>query len=1139
MQTNGVSAWEALCQDNHIVLTGDAGAGKSVMMRHISVDVKKHGGNPIFISLKSYPNCEPLNALLDDTGMLPPYSVLILDGLDEIKPELQSNFLKKVEAVSERIKQVKTIIATRRNVYNGELSKFEKYSLAELTADDCRNYLQHFNIDEEAFMCEVNRRQLSDNCKNAFYFTHIVQIWRDRGCLPNAAGLMQTIIDDLEQHNSAKYDAVHPNFQEERPVAHRHFERIAMVLQLTHRLELSQEEYNLLLPPNDQHQLNPRGIWQLNEDGQWAFIHNNFREYYAARYLRRCNFDDILSYIATSGSIRKVKPSWINVVSFLALDPEKHDLWMWIQANEPTLINLFEKSRYQDRDVFDAFQTMCDAYEASGRWFSDDIEQIKKLAEFCANPLVLQYILEKLQSDMSHRHTMNLLHVLAYMPLSLGYEQEIYKTTMRYFFDDDTSYKIAALHVMRNMPALFVQAAPAIVNIGKSSDNTSVTYYVYSVLSAMGLEEDHIDMYLENIARGAYRQSIKNISVFSREKEVLGNVSQYAILEKVFAFWEQHKELLFSDRYSDVFVKNCKAAASLYKEDKDQLILHHILGILHEHFWNLQSELMNAVKEYMLITHTESAFVQFALEQRNGTTWLLYSEFMCETVASIIAKLYMEEQWPDKKELYERLEQAEPTDNVLSILQRAVHKKTGKVVHRVPLRDWNKETREGKQRIFDSLFDPALFDILVSELGEIIGTTTSLCPSDNHHDSLHNLHNNQMLFTLYMFLRRCFHETPDATCENYREYIIDWNALCVSGVCYLLQDHDANIEIKEAQRIKLQNFIDSEWDNIDFGEEQRLSAEKNTLSSRLFLVLQLAQVIEYPCPEAIAERLLLVVPYWDEERMVKIPAYIISNLDPNKLGTLVVQNLQTRKLRGNIACAHIIYCTEHMNASVMDAVLHFLETAEDRFEKECAVQYIYHTLGADAMFTTLLPMCQSLQLIDAISNIVQVNEYSCQFTALLFEEYQATNNEHYLSLLIQANHLNAVEMYYQLAHEKNAIPDYSEGDNMPVLTESIKEVRDPALTPLLIQLLKLSMQEGFIDKDMFGLNWACRQALRAIAMHDTEMVLQELETAKEPYNQGINQLLIDLIDNFSYYLVNSADEALDFNSALMIVPLRT
>ncbi len=52
------------------------------------------------------------------------------------------------------------------------------------------------------------------------------------------------------------------------------------------------------------------------------------------------------------------------------------------------------------------------------------------------------------------------------------------------------------------------------------------------------------------------------------------------------------------------------------------------------------------------------------------------------------------------------------------------------------------------------------------------------------------------------------------------------------------------------------------------------------------------------------------------------------------------------------------------------------------------------------------------------------------------------------------------------------------------------------------------------------------------------MVLQELETAKEPDNQNINQLLIDMIDTFSYYWVNSADEALDFDSALMIVPLR-
>ena len=106
---------------------------------------------------------------------------------------------------------------------------------------------------------------------------------------------------------------------------------------------------------------------------------------------------------------------------------------------------------------------------------------------------------------------------------------------------------------------------------------------------------------------------------------------------------------------------------------------------------------------------------------------------------------------------------------VLSILQSAVYKKTGKVIRPVQPGDRNAEVRDGKQRIFDSLFDPALFDILVSELGEIIGTTTSLCPGENHHASLHNLYNDKMLFTLYMFLRRCFHETPNATCENYRE----------------------------------------------------------------------------------------------------------------------------------------------------------------------------------------------------------------------------------------------------------------------------------------------------------------------------------------------------------------------------------
>jgi len=74
--------------------------------------------------------------------------------------------------------------------------------------------------------------------------------------------------------------------------------------------------------------------------------------YFAACWLQKQSLKDILSFISWPGKEDSVRPSWINVLAYLAKLRKSRDLQDWIAKNDPLLITMFELVRFSDANRY-------------------------------------------------------------------------------------------------------------------------------------------------------------------------------------------------------------------------------------------------------------------------------------------------------------------------------------------------------------------------------------------------------------------------------------------------------------------------------------------------------------------------------------------------------------------------------------------------------------------------------------------------------------------------------------------------------------------------------------------------------------------------------------------------------------------
>ena len=103
---------------------------------------------------------------------------------------------------------------------------------------------------------------------------------------------------------------------------------------------------------------------------KWQFIHNNFREYLAAKELMQFEPKERISYFSDG---KRVLPSWVNTLGYLCSLDEERELLPWLMENAPEALVKFERDRVSAEQRDEILKRLFEYYEVRNLWFENDL----------------------------------------------------------------------------------------------------------------------------------------------------------------------------------------------------------------------------------------------------------------------------------------------------------------------------------------------------------------------------------------------------------------------------------------------------------------------------------------------------------------------------------------------------------------------------------------------------------------------------------------------------------------------------------------------------------------------------------------------------------------------------------------------
>lgn len=491
-----------LQREKHIVLVNHAGFGKTIALHQLYAESKASGKCAVLLSLNRYPGITLFHDILTREIPDPERVVLILDGYDEVKTESRGHLDNDLNKIAEHCPQITIVVSSRENFFEKhEIKNFKRYRLAKLTDHDRQLYAQRKGVAVEAFLEQIKSKNLTELSENAFYFSELIHLWEQNDELPDEARIMEKIIENRIQADNRKFMLSAPELEHREVLLRRSFERIAMIMQCIQRYSLAEQEVRRIIRDDLCMQMNLHGIWETEDAEQLHFSHNNFREYFAACWLNRYSLKEILRYIAWRTGEQKIKPSWMNVLAYLAKLRGKRDLQEWIAEHDPEAVIVFEKERFSHQERLHLFTQMYDTFEDKQLWVTMDYQSLHKLGAFVTSKEAVDYILNKLSSNTENRQKQNLLRIMECFDSLYAELNECNRIVSGIAFDCELPVctRNDALDVMRAFPHVFSEHVSTAVQMCMESAEESYRYHLYRFIDATGELENNFQVILHEL----------------------------------------------------------------------------------------------------------------------------------------------------------------------------------------------------------------------------------------------------------------------------------------------------------------------------------------------------------------------------------------------------------------------------------------------------------------------------------------------------------------------------------------------------------------------------------------------------------------------------------------------------------------
>lgn len=1061
---------EVIKKQNLILLLGDAGIGKSFELANIYWKYENDDEYfPIWVNLRntSYSDVVKYVKFTQYNTIDRKTPLLVMDGLDEMDGGKIAGLIKELGSATQGNPEAKIILSARANYRVSIDNMFAEYKILPLNTEQITEIAKDKGVEKaKDFLEYLKNVDCLTLAQTPFYLFDMIRIYIETGSLPERELLLDIMISyrfkEGDKRSSCEYkETLMANEYELRS----HLNELSFLMQSLHIFALSNKEYTHYFSSIIRERFNKTGLIvskELDHTLAWEFEHNIFREFFVADYLVDVSFDILLKIITYDEDRKLLRPSWVNVLSLL-LPMRKDDyLIKWLIDNSPETIYKFESDRITSEDRNKIFTyLMQDSFNKNIPVYA--IHEEEKLAKFFQSKSALCFLLKAISNSVNNASSLGSISILRYFDNFYGMECKIKESIMPYLDAKRPEYIIS----------LSIKALTRIFN-----DNLRPLTAELFVL----LKDDQ-----RSEVVGALCRLFNKANMADDYSEYLLNIFETdAKMQENYSIWKEFSTAIKSFQNTENVLKSVYKLCSdkshwFYK--RDELFEELITKAFETHKYEIKSLLDNLVDIFVLVARKcdrrksnvirqlfcehsllSDAFSRI-LKLKIPTDAMMFSieDIMEEQLLDILISSYLAGEVDC--EAYKWYARRHSSESALFIkLNQAVFQKEGIEIRLDVAEDWEKIHREGSQRYFDSLFEKPKFATIIDEFVAFIGDDI-IC-GEVLEDSFSKIpHNREDIQNI----RTALYHYGNEKCKVTRFLDnIDWEVFRIYEICRMFENRE-NIEVSLAQQEYLETYFYKTIADINFEELNK--TQFNIAKCIILLQNRFKFVIS---DEKLLE--MLILPWYvfvssTSSGGSETLDFVMQNIyDKNALRKKIIYNIKNKKLDPEAAQTHILYCeNEELQEGVDIAVSLFKNTSDEaKWRKNCTADYLIVVKG-EGFVNNLVDDTIDNDFLKYLSH--KIKDENDKIIAIMVKRNNTSEDQLlFLSELLRLNNRYALEMYYELAKEANALPDLlPEGSHIEPITMSIREINDISLSDVIISLFKLCFSVGFKDKESFGL----------------------------------------------------------------------
>ena len=415
--------------EKHIILFSHPQHGKSTVLAKLTFDLQQSGiYKPLLFNLRNY--CSNLSISeqtkleqrLDNSSL----SVLILDGLDELKSEHRENVISEIATLSDNYPFLNIVLSCRLShkkfmTVNG----FKTVYLKSMDWNGLNEYVNAKCVDPEGFLKNIVRSKIVSLFYVPFFLKESVRYFETHGRMPSdKVDIYEFFIERAfevdgfrKPHRSAILKL--------RPHLYPRLEQLAFVMLVSQRMEVSPDDLvnDMDMSLEIVETLMGLSLITKGSNGELTFVHNAFKEYILAKKLSQFDSDrikELICFPETEIIIPALKNVAVLLVHLIRSqgDWNSSEFRSWFVEHHPEILVEVGTECLDSRTRESIFLQIYNEHKTKGLFI--DYGTLRQLMRFPSTQGSVEFVVREIdESESLDVNSMNALRLAEFADFSL------------------------------------------------------------------------------------------------------------------------------------------------------------------------------------------------------------------------------------------------------------------------------------------------------------------------------------------------------------------------------------------------------------------------------------------------------------------------------------------------------------------------------------------------------------------------------------------------------------------------------------------------------------------------------------------------------------------------------------------------